>query len=188
MSVTKQQQIEWLAKQVKNDVQFDRIKSQFDSDSILSCLIMSVTDIGVFSNLRYDHFKITREEWCEERDKIETKAKDSSLWYEQDMSPPIGTECEFRYKYSDKGRFEDWNQGTIKYIGNDLFVAEVKGKELAYNNLDVFEFRPAINKRDKAIEDMLLVLTDLDGCSLKDIVSALYDAGYDKPFTQGTTE
>ena len=63
--------------------------------------------------------------------------------------PPIGTECEFRYKYSDKGHFADWIRGTIKYIGNNLFVAEVKGKEQGYNDLDVCEFRPVINKIEK---------------------------------------
>lgn len=182
MSVTKQQQLKYLA----------------EGGSVwpypVPVIMMSCNRLGESVDHRsagqvaVDYHYISFAEWREERDKIETKAKEGISWYEQDIYPPTGTECEFRYKYSDKGHFEDWNQGIIKYIGNDLFVAEVKGKELAYNNLDVFEFRPVINKRDRSIEDMLLVLTDLDGCSLKDIVSALYDAGYDKPFTQGVIE
>ena len=102
-------------------------------------------------------------------------------WYTRGEKPPIGTGCEFRYKYSDKGHFADWKQGTIKYIGSDLFVAEVNGREMVYNGLSAYVFRPIQTERDKeigALIDLICFGGELskDGSAAREIAKRIYEA------------
>ena len=105
-------------------------------------------------------------------------------WYTRGEKPPIGCECLIHHAawYEDK-----YEKVKIVAITEEYLIVRYASFEQHYP-LNQISFKPIQTRRDKAIEDMLLVLSDLDGCSLKDIVSALYDAGYDKPFTQGHLE
>lgn len=173
MSVTKQQQLEWLAESWV----------QFPSGSWKVC--MSVYAVGDFVEFQArEKHEINMEEWRQERDKIEMIEEVDMSWYTRGEKPPIGCECLIHHAawYEDK-----YEKVKIVAITEEYLIVRYASFEQHYP-LNQISFKPIQTKRDKVIEDMLLVLTDLDGCSLKDIVSALYDAGYDKPFTQGIIE
>ena len=168
MSVTKQQQLKYLAENCK------------EWPCAGPIIKMGCNNLGEVVSFKDCHY-ITFTEWQQERDKIETKAKDNSLWYTRGEKPPVGCECLINLAGWCKDKYE---KVKIVAITEEYLIVRYASFEQHYP-LNQISFKPIQTKRDKAIEDMLLVLIDLDGCSLHDIVSALYDAGYDKHFTQG---
>ena len=105
-------------------------------------------------------------------------------WDTRGEKPPVGCECLIHHAAWYKDKYE---KVKIVAITEEYLIVKYENMEQHYP-LNRISFKPTQTRRDKAIEDMLLVLSDLDGRSLKDIVSALYDAGYNKPFTQGIIE
>ena len=172
MSVTEQQQLKYLAENYK------------DWPCNKPVALMSCNRLGVSVTSGEDGYFVTYTEWRQERDKIEMIEEIDMSWYTCGEKPPVGCECLIHHAAWCKDKYE---KVKIAAITEEYLIVRYASFEQHYP-LNQISFKPTQTERDKAIEDMLLVLTDLDGCSLKDIVSALYDAGYDKPFTQGIIE
>ena len=160
--VTKQQQLEWLAKAYKT-------WPEQGSHS----LRLSAFEVGKFAIVNC-HI-ISRQEWRQERDKMQ-KQKDNSL-RKRGSCPPIGEPVEL------------WFGGSFAY--NCEFIC-MRGSNYIVWNLDAdrpdcadimnSEFRPLRTEREKAIDDMKsLCAYPGSWCStFKEFAESLYDAGYHK--------
>ena len=173
--VTKQQQLEWLAVNVK------------EWNSAFNFLLMSVMDVGVYAypgdKVRHE---ITFNEWQQERDRMQQKvsqlaqpAPDSS-WHERGEFPPAGCECEVFYG-------DSWVRVFvigIDDVGDCVFtVPRFLEIDLSYDGIsNKSSFRPLRTDREKAIDEM----AELVSCGLvspemaKDFAIKMYDAGYRK--------
>lgn len=200
MTVTKQQQLEWFA------------KTHEDWPFVVDYTCMSHVVIG-FTAFKAASHRITREEWQQERDKMRktpdvtinnktlanitaTKTGDvemtitaqDSSWHELGDFPPVGCECELRYKYSERGIFCEWESGVILFFGDEIFVVKQGDKE---NAIDIksFEFRPLRTDREMAVDDMVAAFQSHYGSEVvarkhAGIAELLYDAGYRKEQTK----
>ena len=163
--VTKQQQLEWLANNL------DKWKSGYDfavvdkhTDGSFYVRWPSVCSSG-----------ITKKEWQQERDKMNSKPEVASSWYEHGELPPVGVPVEL------------WFGGSFAY--NCEFIS-TRGYDYVLWNLDDdkpdcadsmnSQFRPLRTEREKAIEDMSRVMHEHDSIINDDTLGALYDAGYRK--------
>ena len=163
MIVTKHQQLEWLAKAYKT-------WPEQGSHS----LRLSAFEIGKFAIVNC-HI-ISRQEWRQERDKMQKQEVDNSLC-KRGARPPIGEPVEL------------WFGGSFAY--NCEFIC-VRGMNYIVWNLDAdrpdcadimnSEFRPLRSEREKAIDDMKsLCAYPGSWCStFKAFAESLYDAGYRK--------
>lgn len=163
MNVTKQQQLEWLAKN-KSDFNFDVV-------------IMSAHDIGQMADIWDDsHYKVTKKEWQQERDKISSKPEVDSSWHESRELPHVGAPIEL------------WFGGSFAY--NCEFIC-VRGMSYIVWNLDAdrpdcadimnSEFRPLRTEREKAIDELNALVGDIEKYpTWRDAIAAIVDAGYHK--------
>ena len=173
--VTKQQQLEWLAKNI----------SKFPDG--MHKVFASVYCVGIFVGfLAEEKHEITLQEWQQERNKISSKPEVDNSWYERGEFPPVGCECEFcnsddewaDWLHSVFVGFDSTGNGVVSVFGDD------KGVLWISNNSS--DFRPLRTEREKAIDEMVDILKakfDLHGVgsvAVVNIVDELYDAGYRK--------
>ena len=176
MTVTKQQQLEWLS------------KTHEEWPYIGPVMIMSDKSIGAYYGAPMPgcHF-VSLTEWQQERDKMQKQAEQAAQpapdnsWHERGELPPVGVPVEL------------WWGGSFAY--NCEFITR-RGHHYVMWNLDAdipdasdymnSEFRPLRTERDKAIDEMIGILkakfdrSGIDGITVADIVDELYDAGYRK--------
>ena len=159
MTVTKQQQLAWLAKQFES--------LPFGSDSIL----MSDEVLGYMG---YGH-KITNQELKRERDKMSSKPKFDNSWHERREFTPDGCPIEL------------WVGGSFAY--NCEFITKRKHHYVVWNldadRPDAADcmnsrFRPLRTEREKAIDEMANLIAKSVFGSAKCQAEKLYDAGYRK--------
>ena len=162
MIVTKQQQLEWLAKAYKT-------WPEQGSHS----LRLSAFEIGKFA-IVHCHI-ISRREWQQERDKMCSKPEVDNSLRKRGSCPPIGEPVEL------------WFGGSFAY--NCEFIC-MRGRNYIVWNLDAdrpdcadimnSEFRPLRTEREKEIEEMANLIAKSVFGSAKCQAEKLYDAGYRK--------
>ena len=134
--VTKQQQLEWLA---------NKYKTWPEPGS--SYMGLSAVELGKFAIV--NSHTITRTEWQQERDKMNSKPEVDSSWHERGELPPVGVPVEL------------WFGGSFAYICE--FIG-MRGHNYVLWNLDDdkpdcadsmnSQFRPLRTELEKAIEEM----------------------------------
>ena len=160
--VTKQEQLEWLAR---------KYKTWPEQGS--STLRLSAFEIGKFAVV--NAYIITRKEWQQEREKMSDKPEIDGSWFTYCKLPPCGIPVEL------------WVGGTFAY--NCEFIA-MRGNTYVVWNLDAdkpdcadclnSEFRPVRTEREKAIDEMADLIAKSVFGSAKCQAEKLYDAGYRK--------
>ena len=171
MMVTKQEQLEWLAKKYK-----------IWPEQGATSLGLSVAEIGKFAIVNC-HL-ITRREWQQERNKMNSKPEVDNSWHERGELPPVGCECRF---FSD-GYDENWFDWCIFHglatCGG--FIVEHHHKTspsrvtVCLLNPRTTKFRPRCTEREKAIDEMANLISKSVFGSAKCQAEKLYDAGYRK--------
>lgn len=173
MTVTKQQQLEWLANKI----------TKWPDD--MGVILVSMDHLGnpKFSEC-WDAVQvaITREEWQQERDKMQKQELPDNSWHERGEFPPAGTECEAEY---DTQKREWYKARVIGVDSGECFLRWIDGRGdgSVSNYKNPSDFRPLRTEREKAIDEMVDVLKDAiqDTKTVHKIcASALYDAGYRK--------
>ena len=161
--VTKQQQLEWLAKAYKT-------WPEQGSHS----LRLSAFEVGKFAIVNC-HI-ITREEWQQERDKMSGKPEVDNSWHERGEFPPVGCECEMKHRLWIKPK-----EVKIAAITKE-YVIVVDGQCEQHYYLRDITFRPLRTEREKAIDEMksLCAYPGSWNSTYKSFAEALYDAGYCK--------
>ena len=138
MTVTKQQQLEWLA---------EKYKSWPEQGA--TSLGLSVSEVGKFAIV--NSYVITRKEWQQERDKMQEQpaqpAQDNS-WHERGEFPPVGCECDIRHSYCNPEKYE---KVTVAAITNEYVIVKYATFEQHYMLKDI-SFRPIRTERDKLVE------------------------------------
>ena len=160
--VTKQQQLEWLAKKYK-----------IWPEQGATSLGLSVTEVGKFAIVNC-HL-ITRQEWQQEREKMSDKPEVDDSWFTYCKLPPCGIPVEL------------WVGGTFAY--NCEFIA-IRGNTYVVWNLDAdkpdcadslnSQLCPVRTEREKAIDEMTDLIAKSVFGSAKCQAEKLYDAGYRK--------
>ena len=166
--VTKQQQLEWLANKYKTW-----------PEQGAASIGLSIAEVGKFAIV--NSYVITRQEWQQERDKMNSKPEDDNSWNKYGELPPCGVPVEL------------WVGGSFAY--NCEFITRRSNHYVMWN-LDAdrpdaadymnSEFRPLRTEREKAIDEMVSILKakfdrpGVDGIAVSSIVNELYDAGYRK--------
>lgn len=174
--VTKQQQLEWLAR-VFNTFPFS-----------IGVVFMSKHDIGDIGYFGYANFShaITRQEWQQEQDKMQKKAEQvaqtapDNSWHERGEFPPAGCECEAFVNEENK-----WVRFEVIAIRDGFVMGWCRESLCGFQSDEKSEFRPIRTEREKAIDEMLSVYAGKDDgkpihprCKL--LAEMLYDAGYRK--------
>ena len=190
MTVTKQQQLEWLASKI--------VKWPAYGEKIP----VSVDDAGnpkfymPWDTMRVD---CTREEWQQERDKMSktpdvtisnqtsatitaTQAGDGEMiitaqdnsWHERGELPPVGFWCEVKTK-----TFNGWMKCFVvgKSSRGDTVI---ECDDCAFIIDSSYEFRPLRTEREKAIDEMADLIAKSVFGSAKCQAERLYDSGYRK--------
>lgn len=173
MTVTKQQQLEWLARHVEKwKSGYDYAVVEADSDGYLCVRWPSICTSGV-----------TKKEWQQERDKMQKQAAQAAqpapdnAWHERGEFPPAGCECEVLHR----GK---WIKTVI--IGMSPYKSCVysligSGSDYAYDGIaNSHFFLPLRTEREKAIDEMLLAIDHIKEGNFETFIGALYDAGYRK--------
>ena len=160
--VTKQQQLEWLANKYKT---WPEPGSPY--------LSLSAVELGKFAIV--NSHTITRTEWQQERDKMNSKPEVDNSWHERGELPPVGVPVEL------------WFGGSFAY--NCEFIG-MRGYNYVLWNLDDdkpdcadsmnSQFRPLRTEREKAIDEMANLIAKSVFGSAKCQAEKLYDAGYRK--------
>ena len=169
--VTKQQQLEWLAKKYC-------IWPVLDGAPIR----MSSVAIGEVNNGLGVAHHIRMDEWQQERDKMSSKPEVDNSWYERGELPPVGCECEMKHTCWDEFQHVFVLAITKEYvIVSDHSTPAIE----QHYHLREMTFRPLSTERKKAIEEIASYFCDADGCQVTpcvaDIISTrLYDVGYRK--------
>lgn len=164
MTVTKQQQLEWLAKAYKT-------WPEQGSHS----LRLSAFEVGKFAIVNC-HL-ITREEWQQERDKMRSKPEVDNSWHEHGELPPVGcvvdvTGDDVAYGYGESdcevlAHVEDCAVIRMSF-GLGCFVAKV--------------LSPSRTEREMEIDEMMSLVMDglMSHEMAKELVIKLHDSGYRK--------
>jgi len=156
MTVTKRQQLEWLAKEFSVWPGFGGI-----------AIRMSNLVIGDHGG---EHL-ITREEWQQEREKMQ-KQQDNS-WHERGELPPVGVPVELWWGGSFAYNCEFITRRGHHYVMWNLDADRPDAAD--YMNS---EFRPLRTEREKAIEEMSEALIHRGSAMSQVILGELYDAGF----------
>ena len=154
--ITKQQQLEWLAKR------FESLPCHNDS------IRMSDKTLGYFG---YGH-RITNQELKLERDKMGSKPKVDNSWYEYGELPPVGVPVELWWGGSFAYNCEFITRRGHHYVMWNL-DADIPDTSDYMNS----EFRPLRTERDKAIDEMANLIASSVFGSAKCQAEKLYDAG-----------
>ena len=167
MTVTKQQQLEWLAE-----------KSCFTSHHV-NYVVMSNDSVGLIlgsgtsdrAGLSINCHVITRAEWQQERGKMQKQSTQDNSWHERGELPPCGVPVEL------------WFGGSFAY--NCEFIV-MRGNTYVMWNLDAdrpdaadymnSQFRPCRTEREKAIDAACKAIGGVGEDGLL-IIERLYDAG-----------
>ena len=165
--VTKQQQLEWLAKEWKLWLHSS------------SRLFMSKSCVGDFVSMTNDSHQITRQEWQQERDKMSSKPEVDNSWYERGELPPVGCECEIKHKC-----WVEFQRVSVLAITSEYVIISghpTPAREQHYHLRDI-TFRPLCTEREKAIDEMksLCAYPGSWHSTYKSFAEALYAAGYRK--------
>ena len=161
MTATKQQQLEWLAKEFAVWPGFGGVPIR-----------MSSVTIGEVNNGLGVAHHIRMEEWQQERDKMQ-KQQDNS-WRERGEFPPVGCECEIMHKC-----WIEPNEVKIAAITKEYVIVVDCQREQHYHLRDI-TFRPLRTEREKAIDDMIAAIDHIKEGNFQTLIGALYDAGYRK--------
>lgn len=182
--VTKQEQLEWLAKNHESWPYRGPV------------MIMSDKSIGAYygSPKPGCHF-VDFTEWQQERDKMQKQGEKADSWYERGELPPVGCECEWVDESGVDGAagavYPDI--GCVVSIcahkqtpGGDviaIFTWEPGGDGLSVAASRMpSDFRPLRTEREKAIDALIEIIlaggyfTSRDGAASK-IAERIYDAG-----------
>ena len=168
--VTKQQQLRWLAKSWTMWPKF------MLSDSAA----MSQESLGehiLFSSQGY--WLITRQEWQQERDKMNSKPEVDNSWYDRGELPPVRRECEMKHKC-----WDEFQRVFVLAITSEYVIVSgntTPAREQHYHLRDI-TFRPVSTEREKAIDEMksLCAYPGSWNSTYKSFAEALYAAGYRK--------
>ena len=154
--VTKQEQLEWLAK---------KYKTWPEQGS--STLRLSALEVGKFAVI--NAYIITRKEWRQEREKMSDKPEVDNLWHERGEFPPAGTVCEVHEN--------EWVETFIIGMDKEGYCVYTTGDQyVGYDGEnDPSNFRPLCTEREKSIDAACEVIGDVIGGRL--IIERLYDAG-----------
>lgn len=160
MTVTKQQQLEWLAKECH---------AWKGRDFIL----VSDTELGYRLPVTAGCHLITREEWQQERDKMQKQGEKADSWYERGELPPVGcavdvTGDDVAYGYGESdcevlAHVEDCAVIRMSF-GLGCFVAKVLSPSRTEREREIDEMDAALMNRGSHISDVIL--------------GELYDAGF----------
>ena len=161
--VTKQQQLEWLAK-----------KYNTWPEQGATYLGLSVAEVGKFAIVNC-HL-ITRREWQQERNKMSSKPEIDNAWHERGELPPVGYECDIRHSCWNSEKYE---KVTVAAITNEYVIVKYATFEQHYMLNDI-SFHPLRTEREKAIEEMANLIAKSVFGSAKCQAEKLYDAGYRK--------
>ena len=156
--VTKQQQLEWLAKKYGRWPVVDEY------------VVMNGYGIGIAGGAHY----ITKGEWQQERDKMSSKPEVDSSWYERVEFPPIGTVCEM---IDDKNT---WLECEVISHKDGSCIGWIPSRKAPFYTYDKNEFRPLRTEREKAIDEMANLIAKSVFGSAKCQAEKLYDSGYRK--------
>ena len=157
--VTKQQQLEWLAKKYERWPVVDEY------------VVMNGYGIGIAGGAHY----ITKGEWQQERDKMSSKPEVGSSCHERSELPPVGVPVEL------------WFGGSFAY--NCEFIGMRGYTYVLWNLDDDkpdcadsmnSQFRPLRTEREKAIDEMANLIAKSVFGSAKCQAEKLYDSGYRK--------
>ena len=166
MTVTKQQQLEWLAKEFDAWPGFGGVPIRMSS----------VATGEVNNGLGIAHH-IRMEEWQQERVKMSSKPEVDNSWHERGELPPVGCECEIKHKC-----WGGFQRVTVVAITKEYAIVEddsVVAREQHYH-LHNMTFRPLRTEREKAVEEMANLIAKSVFGSAKCQAEKLYDAGYRK--------
>ena len=164
MTVTKQQQLEWLAKHIekwKSGYTYAVVEKS--TDGHLYVRWPSICTSG-----------ITKKEWRQERDKMNSKPEVTKSWHERGELPPVGCKCEILGAF---GHYQEWfpckiiaeHSGSV-FAANERAWINVKHGER--------EFRPLRTEREKAIDAACNVICKNGVHDFERLViTKLYDAG-----------
>ena len=138
MTVTKQQQLEWLAKNL------EKWNSGYDFAVVDKC-----SDGGFY--VRWPSVcssGITKKEWQQERDKMSSKPEADNSWHERGEFPPAGCECDIRHSCWNSEKYE---KVTVAAITSEYVIVKYATFEQHYMLKDI-SFRPIRTERDVLIE------------------------------------
>lgn len=167
MTVTKQQQLEWLAnKATWGDDRTIAYMMSRDEVGFVVGLLTRLTGAELLAG--HSHI-ITREEW--QQSQPAQPAQDGS-WHECGELPPVGCECEVFDG-------DDWVQSFI--VGRSRSGDVVVQTRTGYFEASHAKFRPLRTEREKAIDEMLSVIPSVVNEKHHiQVFGLLYDAGYRK--------
>lgn len=166
MTVTKQQQLEWLVKEFAVWPGFGGVPIR-----------MSSVTIGEVNNGLGVAHHIRMEEWQQERDKISSRPEVDSSWHERGELPPVGcavdvTGDDVAYGYGESccevlAHVEGCAVIRMSF-GLGCFVAKV--------------LSPSRTEREKAIDALIEIICaggelSKDGSVSREIAERIYDAG-----------
>ena len=166
--ITKQQQLEWLAKKYKTW-----------PEQGATSLGLSVTEVGKFAVVNC--YLITRQEWQQERGKMQkqlaqsVQSKPDNSWYERGELPPVGVPVELWFGGSFAFNCEFITRRRHHYVMWNLDA----DRPDAADNLNS-EFRPIRTEREKAIDEMYQAAFSIGSKINAETIGAIYDAGYRK--------
>ena len=174
MTVTKQQQLEWLAKHFDFDLQHINyvIMSSTKTGLIIGSGTSTAPESSALSTRRHI---VTRQEWQQERDKMQKQSAQptpDNSWCERGELPPVGCECYIRHSCWNSEKYE---KVTVAAITNEYVIVKYATFEQHYMLNDI-SFRPLRTEREKAIDAVCMAIGDVgeDGLLL---IERLYDAG-----------
>ena len=165
MTVTKQQQLEWLARHVekwKSGYTYAVVEK--GTDGILCVRWPTICTSGV-----------TKKEWRKERDKMSGKPEVDNSWHERGELPPVGCECEVFVSDENK-----WMRFEVIAIRDGYALGWCREISCGFQSNEKHEFRPLRIEREKDIDEMVSIIK---GAAFQDpefTAAILYDAGYRK--------
>ena len=175
--VTKQQQLEWLAKHIekwKSGYTYAVVEKS--TDGHLYVRWPSICTSG-----------ITKKEWRQERDKMNSKQEVDNSWHEREELPPVGCECE----WVDESGVDGVDGVVYPQLGDVVTIhahadtpggytiaiftwARGSGLGVAASRMQE-DFRPIRTEREKAIDAACKAIGGVIGARL--VIERLYDAG-----------
>lgn len=185
--VTKQQQLDWLAKHIekwKSGHTYTVVEESTDGSLYVRWPTICTSGI-------------TKKEWRQEREKMQKQhdfdigsnlkvsvaatsngfgeMKINTLWYEREELPPIGVPVELWF-----GATFAYNCELIASRGHNYIVWNLDADRPDCADHLNTTFRPLRTEREKAIEEMSRLMHEHDSVINDITLGALYDAGYRK--------
>jgi len=157
MTVTKQQQLEWLANKITKWPD-DRTIGYMMSRDEVGFVVGLFTRVSSYDPLTGYFHVITREEWQQERDKMSSKPEVDNSWHERREFPPAGCECDFCNSDDEWG---DWQKSAFvgfDSAGNGVVSVFGDDKGLLWLTNNPSDFRPLRTEREKAIDVLIDII------------------------------